>query len=83
MSKTFILAFNQQEARSFINSINKFIKKELESNQFLDEYTVLHSPDQLRMERTPRVMILPNAYRRDDYTDMMDAISIRRGIIVR
>ena len=76
MSKTFILAFNQQEARSFI-------KKNLESNQFLDEYTVLHSPDQLRMERTPRVMILPNAYRREDYTDMMDAINIRRGIIVR
>ena len=76
MSKTFILAFNQQEARSFI-------KKNPESNQFLDEYTVLHSPDQLRMERTPRVMILPNAYRREDYTDMMDAISIRRGIIVR
>ena len=76
MSKTFILAFNQQEARSFI-------KKNLESNQFLDEYTVLHSPDQLRMERTPSVMILPNAYRREDYTDMMDAINIRRGIIVR
>ena len=76
MSKTFILAFNQQEARSFI-------KKNPESNQFPDEYTVLHSPDQLRMERTPRVMILPNAYRREDYTDMMDAINIRRGIIVR
>ena len=70
MNKTFILAFNQQEARSFI-------KKNP------DEYTVLHSPDQLRMERTPRVMILPNAYRREDYTDMMDAISMRQGNIVR
>ena len=76
MNKTFILAFNQQEARSFV-------KKNLKRNPFLNEYTVLHSPDQLRMERTPRVIILPNAYRREDYTDMMDAINIRRGIIVR
>jgi hypothetical protein len=70
MNKTFILAFNQLEARSFI-------KKNP------GEYTVLHSPDQIRMERTPRVMIMPNAYRREDYNDMMDAINIRRGIIVR
>ena len=76
MNKIFILAFNQQEARSFV-------KKNLKKNPFLNEYIVLHSPDQLRMERTPRVMILPNAYRREDYTDMMDAINIRRGIIVR
>ena len=76
MNKIFILAFNQQEARSFV-------KKNLKRNPFLNEYIVLHSPDQLRMERTPRVMILPNAYRREDYTDMMDAINIRRGIIVR
>jgi len=70
MSKVFILAFNQLEARSYI-------KKNP------GEYTVLHSPDQIRMERTPRVMIMPNAYRREDYNDMMDAINIRRGIIVR
>jgi hypothetical protein len=70
VNKTFILAFNQLEARSYI-------KKNP------GEYTVLHSPDQLRMERTPRVMIMPNAYRREDYNDMMDAINIRRGIIVR
>ena len=70
VNKVFILAFNQLEARSFI-------KKNP------GEYTVLHSPDQIRMERTPRVMILPNAYRREDYNDMMDAINIRRGIIVR
>ena len=76
MNKTFILAFNQQEARSFV-------KKNLKKNPFLNEYIVLHSPDQLRMERTPRVIITPNAYRREDYTDMMDAINIRRGIIVR
>lgn len=76
MNKTFILAFNQQEARSFV-------KKNPERNPFFNDYTVLHSPDQLRMERTPRVIILPNAYRREDYTDMMDAINIRRGIIVR
>ena len=76
MNKIFILAFNQQEARSFV-------KKNLKRNPFLNEYIVLHSPDQLRMERTPRVIILPNAYRREDYTDMMDAINIRRGIIVR
>ena len=76
MNKTFILAFNQMEARSFV-------KKNPERNPFLNEYIVLHSPDQLRMERNPRVMILPNAYRREDYTDMMDAINIRRGIIVR
>ena len=76
MNKIFILAFNQMEARSFV-------KKNPERNPFLNEYIVLHSPDQLRMERTPRVIILPNAYRREDYTDMMDAINIRRGIIVR
>jgi hypothetical protein len=70
VNKTFILAFNQLEARSYI-------KKNP------GEYTVLHSPDQIRMERTPRVMIMPNAYRREDYNDMMDAINIRRGIIVR
>ena len=70
MNKTFILAFNQQEARSFV-------KKNP------GDYTVLHSPDQLMGIQKPRVIILPNAYRREDYTDMMDAINIRRGIIVR
>ena len=76
MNKTFILAFNQQEARSFV-------KKNLKRNPFLNEYIVLHSPDQLRMVITPRVIITPNAYIREDYTDMIDAINIRRGIIVR
>ena len=76
MNKTFILAFNQMEARSFV-------KKNLKRNPFLNEYIVLHSPDQLRMVITPRVIITPNAYIREDYTDMIDAINIRRGIIVR
>ena len=76
MNKIFILAFNQMEARSFV-------KKNPESNQYLNEYIVLHSPDQLMGIQKPRVIILPNAYRREDYTDMMDAINIRRGIIVR
>jgi hypothetical protein len=70
VNKVFVLAFNYEEAKSYI-------KKNP------GEYTVLHSPDQIRMERTPRVMIMPNAYRREDYNDMMDAINIRRGIIVR
>ena len=70
MNKTFILAFNLHEARSFV-------KKNP------GDYTVLHSPDQLMGIQKPRVMILSNAYRREDYTDMMDAINIRRGIIVR
>ena len=76
MNKTFILAFNLHEARSFV-------KKNPERNPFLNDYTVLHSPDQLMGIQKPRVIILPNAYRREDYTDMMDAINIRRGIIVR
>ena len=76
MNKTFILAFNLHEAKSFV-------KRNPESNQYLNEYIVLHSPDQLRMVITPRVIITPNAYIREDYTDMIDAINIRRGIIVR
>ena len=76
MNKTFILAFNLHEAKSFV-------KKNPERNPFLNEYIVLHSPDQLRMVITPRVIITPNAYIREDYTDMIDAINIRRGIIVR
>ena len=76
MNKTFILAFNLHEARSFV-------KKNPERNPFLNEYIVLHSPDQLRMAITPRVIITSNAYIREDYNDMIDAINIRRGIIVR
>jgi hypothetical protein len=70
MSKVFVLAFNYEEAKSYI-------KKNP------GDYIILHRPEQIRMERTPRVMIMPNAYRREDYNDMMDAINIRRGIIVR
>jgi hypothetical protein len=70
MNNTFILAFNQLEARSLI-------KKNP------GKYTVLHSPDQLRGRKEFIVRVMPNAYRREDYIDMMDAINMRRGIIVR
>jgi hypothetical protein len=70
VNKVFILAFNQLEAKSYI-------KKNP------GEYTVLHSPEQIRGMKEFTVRVMPNAYRREDYIDMMDAINMRRGIIVR
>ena len=70
MNKTFVLAFNYQEAKSYI--------KKNEGN-----YTVLNSPDQLRGTYGAIVKIMPNAYRREDYNDMIDSISMRQGNIVR
>lgn len=70
MNKTFILAFNYHEARSYINKNP-------------GEYTILNSPEQLDGTYGANVKIMPNAYIREDYNDMIDAINIRRGIIVR
>ena len=72
MSKVFILAFNYHEAKSFIFK-----------NENPGDFTVLNSSDQLKGTVRPTVKIMPNAYRRDDFLDMMDAIYMRQGNIVR
>ena len=70
MDKIFVLAFNYHEAKSFINKH--------EGN-----YIILNSPDQLNGTVSPTVKIMINAYRREDFLDMMDAIYSRQGNIVR
>ena len=72
MDKVFVLAFNYHEAKSFI------YKKDNPGN-----YIILNSPDQLKGTIKPTVKIMPNAYRREDFLDMMDAISMRQGKIIR
>ena len=72
MNKTFVLAFNYHEAKSFIYK-----------NENPGDYIILNSPDQLKGTVTPIVKIMPNAYRREDFLDMMDAIHIRQGKIIR
>lgn len=72
MDKIFVLAFNYHEAKSFIYK-----------NSNPGDYIILNSPDQLKGTIKPTVKIMPNAYRREDFLDMMDAIYIRQGNIVR
>ena len=72
MNKVFVLAFNYHEAKSFI------YKKDNSGN-----YIILNSPDQLKGTIKPTVKIMPNAYRREDFLDMMDAIIMRQGKIIR
>ena len=72
MDKIFVLAFNYHEAISFIYK-----------NSNPGDYIILNSPDQLKGTIKPTVKIMPNAYRREDFLDMMDAIYIRQGNIVR
>ncbi|CAB5222014.1 hypothetical protein UFOVP242_228 [uncultured Caudovirales phage] len=75
MNKTFILALTYQEAKSFI------YKDGLNSNP--GDYIILNNPYQLNGMESPVVKIMPNAYRREDFLDMMDAIHMRRGTIIR
>ena len=70
MNKVFVLAFNYLEAKSYIN------KHE-------GDYIILNSPDQLKGTIKPTVRIMINAYKREDFLDMMDAIYARQGNIVR
>ena len=72
MDKVFVLAFNYHEAKSFIYK-----------NDNPGDYIILNSPDQLKGTISPTIKIMPNAYRREDFLDMMDAISMRQGNIVR
>ena len=72
VNKIFVLAFNYHEAKSFIYK-----------NENPGDYIVLNSPDQLRGTVSPTIRIMPNAYRREDFLDMMDAITMRQGNIVR
>jgi hypothetical protein len=69
MNKTFILAFNYMEVKSLINKNP-------------GDYIILNRPDQLYGTVSPTIRIMPNAYRREDFLDMMDAITSRRGNIV-
>ena len=71
MNKVFVLAFNYHEAKSFIYK-----------NENPGDYIILNSPDQLKGTVRPTVRIMPNAYRREDFLDMMDAIYVRQGNIV-
>ena len=75
MNKTFILAFNYHEAKSFI------YKDGLNSNP--GDYIILNSTEQLYGMVNPVVKVLSNAYKRDDFLDMMDAITVRQGRILR
>ena len=72
MDKVFVLAFNYHEAKSFIYK-----------NDNPGDYIILNSPDQLKGTQNPTIKIMPNAYRRKDFLDMMDAISMRQGKILR
>ena len=72
MDKVFVLAFNYHEAKSFIYK-----------NDNPGDYIILNSPDQLKGTISPTIKIMINAYRRDDFLDMMDAIYMRQGNIVR
>jgi hypothetical protein len=75
VNKTFVLAFNYHEAKSFI------YKDGLNSNP--GDFIILNSPNQLQGTSSPTVKILSNAYRREDFLDMMDAITMRQGKILR
>ena len=75
MNKVFVLAFNYHEAKTFI------YKGGLNSNP--GDYIILNSPDQLKGTQNPTIKILSNAYKREDFLDMMDAIYMRQGNIVR
>ena len=72
MNKVFVLAFNYHEAKSFIYK-----------NDNPGDYIILNSPDQLKGTISPTIKIMPNAYRREDFLDMMDAIYVRQGTIIR
>ena len=72
MNKVFVLAFNYHEAKSFIYK-----------NDNPGDYIILNSPDQLKGTISPTIKIMPNAYRREDFLDMMDAITMRQGNIIR
>lgn len=72
MNKIFILALTYHEAKSFIYK-----------NGNPGDYIILNSPDQLKGTIKPTVKIMINAYRREDFLDMMDAIHIRDGTLLR
>ena len=72
MNKVFVLAFNYHEAKSFIYK-----------NDNPGDYIILNSPDQLKGTISPTIKIMPNAYRREDFLDMMDAVTMRQGNIIR
>ena len=68
--KTFILALNHNEAKNFIRKNP-------------NDYIILNRPEQLYGTENPTIKIMPNAYRREDFFDILDAIHIRRGTILR
>lgn len=69
---TFILAFNYEEAKNYIRK-----------NAITDKVTVLNRPEQLLGTINANIIVLPNAYRREDYTDIMDMIRMREGKVIR
>jgi hypothetical protein len=66
VSKVFILAFNYEEARQYIRKNP-------------GQYVILNRLEQLYGTINPNVIILPNAYRREDYGDYVDVIRSRQG----
>ena len=61
----FILAFNYEEARQYIRKNP-------------GQYVILNRLEQLYGTINPNVIILPNAYRREDYGDYVDVIRARQ-----
>ena len=70
MNVLYILAFNYNEAKSFIKDNPT-------------DYIILNRPEQLLGTERPLVKITPNAYKREDYTDIIEMIHIRGGTILR
>jgi len=62
----FILAFNYEEAMQYIRKNP-------------GQYVILNRLEQLYGTINPNVIILPNAYRREDYGDYVDVIRSRQG----
>jgi hypothetical protein len=65
MSKTFILAFNHEDAKNFTRK-----------NPGLNPI-ILNRPEQLLGTINPNVIITQNAYRRPDFTEFRDMIKTR------
>jgi len=66
VNNVFILAFNYEEARQYIRKNP-------------GQYVILNRLEQLYGTINPNVIILPNAYRREDYGDYVDVIRTRQG----
>jgi hypothetical protein len=67
MNKTFILAFNYEEARDYI--------RRQKDNPA--DYIILNRPEQLYGTINPKVVFTANAYKREDYNEFYDVYRTR------